>query len=492
MNQKTSDHSKMKDGRRNFLKLIGIGGIGFAGSNIAPEYVTTDNGKTYVYNIKNFGAIGDGKTINSKAIQNAIDKCSANGGGQVYVPPGTFLTGTIYLRTNVLLYLENGSVLLGSPNRKDYNNDGVAPYFKGEDVRLDNNDYPACHLIYATYAKNVGIIGDGVIDGNNKAFWGTEQETTDLRRWKRKLTDWRPNNMLAFNECENVKLCNVTATNSTISIIWINACKNVKIVGVNLLNDRFVPNGDGLNIINCKDVLIDNCIIHTADDAIGLFTMTGGRVTELNYEKKTENIVVSNCVISTPCAAIRLGPNGDGPITNCVFSNIRIENSHRGIYFSMWDVSKLPGFRNTRYGPQIENISFNNIIIDANYPIIMHVDNEQSTFPACVKNVKINNIIAQARICCIIESNKLVPFENIQISDVNLRIGKDMIIDRGANPEHLSVAFLLRNTSDVTLRDINIEFEQTKTRRFSEAIKIDNCQSLKLENINVKLLAMEN
>ena len=66
-----------------------------------------------------------------------------------------------------------------------------------------------------------------------------------------------------------------------------------------------------------------------------------------------------------------------------------------------------------------------------------------------------------------------------------------MIIDRGANPEHLSVAFLLRNTSDVTLRDINIEFEQTKTRRFSEAIKTENCQSLKLENINVKLLAME-
>jgi polygalacturonase len=477
----------MKNGRRNFLKLTGMGGIGFAGSTVISGCAAVDNSKTCTYNIKNYGAIGDGKTLNSKPIQNAIDKCSADGGGQVYVPPGTFLTGSVYLRTNVLLYLENGSVLLGSPNREDYNNDEVASYFQGEDVWLDNNNYPACHLIYATNTKNVGIIGDGAIDGNNKAFWGTEQGETGLRRWKRKLTDWRPNNMVAFNECENIRLCNITATNSTISLFWFNACKNVKITGVNLQNDRFVPNGDGINILNCKDFIIDNCIIHTADDAIGLFTMTGGRISKLNYEKITENIVVSNCVISTPCAALRLGPNGDGPIKNCVFSNIFIRNSGTGIYISMWDVSKLPGFRNTMYGPKIENISFNNIIIDADYPIRILVDNEQSTFPAYVKNVKIINIIAQARISCLVVSNKLVPVENIQISDVNLKVGKDMIVDRGENPD-LSIAFLLKNVFDVTLRNINIEFEQTENRRFSEAVKKENCKSVRLENINVKLI----
>ena len=430
------------------------------------------------YNILDYGAVGDETTVNSRSIQQAVDDCAKNGGGKVYIPAGMFLTGTIYLRDNIHLYLENGAVLLGSPRREDYNDDEVAPHFRGN-CGWEREQVSSCHLIYARNVRNVGVCGHGTIDGNNKHFWGEGQSADGLKRWK--CSGWRPNAMIAFNECENVRLADITVTNATYWTTWFYACGNVKITGVNVLNDRFVPNGDGLSIERCKDVIVNNCIIHTADDAIAL--RSGGPA--VDSEQCLENVVVSNCVLSTPCAAIRLGPEGDAAIRNCIFSNVTIENSGTGIYFSFWNVTdeKYKIWRIV-HGPKIKNISFSNMIIDADYPIRMHVNNEQSTWPAYVKNVNIQDIIARARCFCHIESNQLVPFENIKLSNIDLTVGGDMIMGR-KNATISTAAFFLKNVSRMSMRNININFELSAKRCGPKAIKIENCREVLQENINV-------
>ena len=148
------------------------------------------------------------------------------------------------------------------------------------------------HLIYARHARNVGVYGHGTIDGNDKHFWGKEQGASGLKRWK--CSNWRPNAMIAFNECENVRLADISVTNATYWTTWFYACGNVKITGVSILNDRFVPNGDGLSIERYKDVIVNNCVIHTADDAIAL---RSGGMALASDQWPLENVVVSNCIL---------------------------------------------------------------------------------------------------------------------------------------------------------------------------------------------------
>lgn len=267
-----------------------------------------------------FGAAGDGKTLDSPAINASIDACARSGGGVVYLRPGVYKSGTLHLKSNVTLYLEAGSVIRGSLELNDY--DEVGEIFRTGNTRPRS-------LIYAKGADNVCLAGPGRIDGQGSHFWqpsGRPQASADSEwaevaslAWKPKDTG-RPSPMLQFVKCRWLKIEDLRIESSpgwTVSMI---NCDNVSIQGVSIKNPVTGINTDGLDMDGCQNVFISNCSIDTGDDAICLKsedpTGEGPRL--------TRNITITNCVLTTCCNGFKIGTGSIGGFENITFSNSTI------------------------------------------------------------------------------------------------------------------------------------------------------------------------
>ena len=243
------------------------------------------------------GAHPDGKTLCTDLVQKAIDDCYNSGGGIVTIPAGSFLTGTIYLKSNVTLHLENGAVLLGSTN--------VA-------------DYKPSNLIRAKNAKNIAITGNGAVDGQGHLLWiPTKKEFTSLRG-ENTFAHPRPGpgNLIVLEACQNVLVENVTLKGSESWTLHLLACDEVIVTGVMIRNPLHGPNTDGIDIQGCSNVRISNCDIYTSDDAIVLKNRHRDY-----YGKACENITVTNCVLTTICNGFKIGTESINDFRNIVFSN---------------------------------------------------------------------------------------------------------------------------------------------------------------------------
>lgn len=217
------------------------------------------------------GAAGDGLTLDTAAIQRAIDACHAQGGGTVVVPPGTWLTGTIFLKSHVTLHMASGATLLGSTRREDYNADDIFP----ENPVFSQENVTGAHLIIAYRAHDVAITGEGTIDGNSAAFFEPlpPEETTTTYRMKTRnfpIRDWRPGQMVFFCRCTNVSVRDVSLINATYWTLLLLGCRGVQVRGLRITNPPQTQNGDGLDIDCCQEVTVSDCLIHSGDDAITL------------------------------------------------------------------------------------------------------------------------------------------------------------------------------------------------------------------------------
>lgn len=250
-------------------------------------------------NILDFGAVADGKTLCTEAIQQAIDACSQSGGGEVIIPVGTFLSGTLYLKNDVLLHLQQGAILLGSTNIRDYSPRG---------------------LIRAVKKKNIGIVGHGVIDGQGWAFW--EEKKSNLRivgmsparNFSHKKQ--HPDMLIQFEDCRGVTVKDVTLKNSEAWTLHLLACEDVLVDGVTIRNPQHGPNTDGIDINGSRRVRISNCDIYTGDDAICLKNKD-----PKYWERSCEDIVITGCILTTSCNAFKIGTETIGDFKNIVFSN---------------------------------------------------------------------------------------------------------------------------------------------------------------------------
>ena len=191
-------------------------------------------GPAHVYD---YGAAGDGKKLDTAAIQSAIDSCAKAGGGKVYLHNGTFLSGTIHLKSNVSLCIEAGVTLLGSKSLDDYAGDSI---------------------IYAEGAANIAVLGRGVVDGQGAAF---------------ELDKKRPF-LIRFERCENVAVKDMALRDSSAWAQMYRACEGVNIDGISV-DSRVNRNNDGLNIDNCRKVCVSNCRISSGDDALVLKSIGG-------------------------------------------------------------------------------------------------------------------------------------------------------------------------------------------------------------------------
>ena len=400
-------------------------------------------GWTKTVSITDFGAISDGKTINTQAINEAVRACHAAGGGTVLVPTGTFLTGTVRLLSNVNLHLETGSVLKGSPNLSDYQLDGIK---RG--------------VLYAFEAENISITGMGTVDGNSDAFHDPKR-MHGFRNlgFERKYTrqgdaympanefyqdgpiyyEKRPDKMVQLYRCERVVIRDVKFLNSPEWTFRIGDCDNVLVDGITVKTDLAVPNSDGIHTTTSRNVRIANCLVSSGDDAIvvtgfGDDIGTGGRMDDVkNYGgmaeyptrrmgNKTgyaENVVVTNCVLQSRSAGIRVG-YGDNSIRNCLFQNIVIFGSNRGIGVFARDRAT------------IETIVFQNISIDTRLhdghwwgkgePIHVSLTPQSATVPlGKVRDIQFRNITARSQAGVVVwgePGNRLqdILFENVLVT----------------------------------------------------------------------------
>ncbi|MER7807417.1 glycosyl hydrolase family 28 protein [Streptomyces sp900116325] len=275
-----------------------------------------------VFSVDRFGAVADGRTKDTAAIQAAIDAAHAAGGGVAHLPPGTYLSGGIELRSRVTLHLEAGAVLLGSTDLTDY------PPHEGPPADCDAGQR---HLVFARGATDIAITGAGTIDGQGPAFWepSGRPPTPPDRFWADVVThNWkpvgnndRPSPMVELAECRNVRIEGVTLRNSPGWTLRPIACDTVMIRGIVIRNPIDGINTDGIDPTGCQNVFIADCDIETGDDAICLKS-------ENPYGdlRVTRNVVVTNCVLSCCCNAFKLGTATRGGFEDITFTNSVIYN----------------------------------------------------------------------------------------------------------------------------------------------------------------------
>jgi len=366
--------------------------------------------------VRDFGAVGDGTSKDTVALQTAIDTCAADGGGTVIVQAGNYLTGTLFLKSNVELHLQAGATLRGSPDRGDYNADDVFP---------ENGVFPfervsGAHLIIAYRAENVSITGRGTIDGNSSSFFeplpdGKRTGSYRSHSGNFPIRDWRPGQMVFFSLCRNVAVCDVSLVDSPYWTLFLHGCDDVTIRAVTVTNPPQTANGDGIDIDCCANVTISDCIVRSGDDSITL----RGNTRVLGIPKPCENVTITNCVLSSPCNAIRVGV-GDGVIRNCTISNIVITDSRTGINMVCRYSDRVP------VGTCIENIRFSDFIIDAVLPIQV-IEGAGAAEPAGIRDVSFSRFRVTGEAGFYIGGNPGLPIRHIQFNDwdVSLRGGAE-------------------------------------------------------------------
>ena len=246
--------------------------------------------------IRQFGAKPGGKILCTDAIQKAIDACADAGAGHVVVPAGTFLTGTVFMKSNVTLRLEKGAVLLGSPWIRDY--PPQAPMTKS---RYDQ--HLRTSLVFAQGVNNVSVTGKGTLNGNSKS----KNDFTEDGRGHRH----RPC-LIWFDECTDVRVKDITFTSAGFWTEAYTKCHNVHIDGITVKDSTF-PNNDGCDILDCENVIVENCDIVCRDDAICLKGYT---------PEGCKNIVIRNNRVRSMCNGIKAGTDSSGG-----FQNILIEDN---------------------------------------------------------------------------------------------------------------------------------------------------------------------
>ncbi len=410
--------------RRNYFILLALVVIG-----ACQRYA-------YEYNISSYGAKNDGKTINTPAIQKAIDDCYKGGGGKVVIPPGEFVTGTIILKSGINLHLEQGARLLGSLDTADY--------------RIDGRKHG---LIYAYQAEHISISGEGEIDGQGTSFHIADRAHfgQDFNRMVTRqgegyfpLTpvpedgpigyDARPGVMVLLLQCEQVAIKDVTFRDSPEWCFRIADCDDVIVSGISIHNNLMIPNSDGVHCTTSRNVRISDCDIRAGDDAIivtgfGTNVGVGGDDNVLldytlrEFGNKTgyaENVTVTNCILQSRSAGIRVG-YGVNPIRNCVFSNLVIYESNRGLGVFSRDAGS------------IENILFSNITIQNRLhsghwwgngePIHVSAIKQDPEIPAGpVNNIRFRNIIAESESGIVIYGTKESQVKNVLLENVSIHL----------------------------------------------------------------------
>lgn len=322
------------------------------------------------FNIRDYGAVGNGAAMDTEAVQQTIDACHAAGGGMVRIPSGEFQIGTIHLKSNITLSLDHGASLIGSTNLADYPTENL------DDPREGG---PHC-LIYAKDAKNITIEGLGVIDGR-----GSHINFPRVRERGGKRTI-RPR-LLRMDNCEELTFSGVTYKRPAFWGLHLIDCRNIRFSAVTIRFRNNNYNNDGLDLDGCENVVIENCDIDAGDDAICL----------KSSKNPCRNIIVRGCRVSSNTAPLKFGTSSRGG-----FINVKVTNCY--FYDSPMGAIKLQLVD----GGRLEDIDISRIVMkNVGNPIFIRLGNRGSTFSGdrsrkapmgTLRNVRISDVVAEVTV----------------------------------------------------------------------------------------------
>lgn len=422
-------------------------------------------------NVKDFGAVGDGKTLDTEAIQKALDA-----GGIVHFPAGTYLTGTIYLRSNGGIDLAAGATILGSPNKEHYNKSDFSPKNR-PDTALKNwsrfhkkfirpIDWSSgSHLIIGLNVHDIVIRGQGTINGNRDAFGPIAVEKPEDR-----ITvpmPWRPGEMIWICESDRIVFDGVRLVDPTFWTCVLSMCNEVKVKDITVDMNLWTRNGDGFTIDGCRNVVMTNCIIHGADDAIVL--KSDHRRTE--RKQACENVVISNCVLKSTCYGIRVG------VGNGTMKNIRVDN--------VVCTARIGAFLGVNWGivKEISDITFSNFTIDCETGIYIKgtdwVRLKRDEKDVVIKDIVFRNFKGKVHKVMTVDPD--IPVKNILVDGLHVRLRQ---IDRSLCPYRelpkSRAPITLKKVHNLTLRDVKVDWEDP-WHTYVSPIVVDEVYNLRME-----------
>ena len=402
-------------------------------------------------NILDYGAVPGTGAVNTAAIQRAIDDCAARFGGTVTVPAGCFVSGTLYLRSNVELHLDMGAELRASTDPADYNARDAYP----ENFSVPDEGWEGKHFIIAHGLENTAITGAGTINGSAELFFDGEaydpgfhdvwsyglQYQKGFRYGMERSDNPRPGQTVVFIDCRNVRVTDVTIINSPAWCLFFHGCENVQVRGYRAYNRRTWANTDGLDIDTCRNVTVSDCIIDTGDDAIAI-RCSAKRLK--NGRTACENITVTNCVLASSSSVFRIGV-GAGEIRRVVISGIAI---HRGGVAFTVATHFSPACHGLLEDILVRDIAAENISV----PFALTARED-----CYIRNVSFQNFRAGCFKGCSVIAEDDAEIRGITLRDVQLSVQESpfafpILDERGGN-ELLS----LRNVRDVYARHVTAE-----------------------------------
>ena len=435
------------------------------------------------FNVVAYGAVGDGATNSTKAINSAIDAAASAGGGTVLVPAGRFLSGSIVLKSNVTLHVEPGATILGSNDEKDF------PEVEGW---WSNN-------IHADGALNIAITGGGTIDGRGQYWWAR------IKRGEKRIN--RPN-LVGMRNCRGVLIRDVKLINSPMWTVRPIFCTNVTVDRVSICNPADSPNTDGINPDSCSNVHISNCHIDVGDDCV---TIKSG--TQLEPDRRgrpCENITVTNCTMIHGHGGVVIGSETTGGIKNIVISNCVFQDTDRGLRFK-----SLRG-----RGGIIEDVRVTNIVMEnVLCPFVMNTyymyDPNASDDPAdaykpqpvnegtpIFRNVHFSNCTARnvRSAAGFIHGLPEMPINGVTFDNIRIEMTDDPknVGGQAAMVKWLkdtrSAGLMCYNAEDIEFRNVRIERAAgpSLSVNHSRNISIDNVQVLRPQSLDAPAIELNN
>lgn len=416
-----SSQRKIMQNRREFLQLLAVAGIGLVlpkisfGQTNSNDVWTTEYTKILArikppkfkkkeYLVTKYGAVADGKTLNTDAFKKAVEECSKKGGGRVVVPAGEFLTGAIHLKSNVNLCISKGATVKFSTNPKDYL---PLVHTRWEGMELMH----LSPLIYAYEQTNIAITGEGTLDGQGKTFfwkwhgnprYGGDPNILSQRPDRAKLYEMmekgvpvaerifgeghylRPQFIQPY-KCKNVLIEGVKIVDSPMWEIHPVLCENVTVRKVHISSHG--PNNDGCDPESCKDVLIEDCFFDTGDDCIAI--KSGRNEDGRRINVPTENVIVRGCEMKDGHGGITVGSEISGGVRNVFGENCQMDSPNLD--------HALRVKNNASRGGLLENFYFRNITIGQVAHAVVTIDfnyeeGAKGKFTPVMRNYQVENV----------------------------------------------------------------------------------------------------
>ena len=470
----------------------------------AQSQVFVDSNRTNVYNITSYGAVADGKTSNTAAIQKTINTCHKNGGGTIVIPSGNFITGTVRLYSNMNLYFEPGAVLTGSTENKEYLYQKDFG-FGGPGAGIKTG------IILAHDERNISISGFGIIKGNGTSFMYMDSLQSGMdfeQKYTRQKDDYmnpkygrddgpvlwkgtyevRPGVIVIFSDCKNITVRDIRLEESpNWTVAFLNS-EDIKISGISILNNMNIPNSGGIDMYDSKNITISNCNIQAGDDAIAVIS--------------SSNIIASNCILHSRSSGIRIGYNvfNHNNSGNLLFNNITIYDSNRGI-----------GIFQRQKG-DMENMIFSNIIISTRLhsgqwwghgePIhISSVPGLGSAETGAIRHVRFSNIIASSESGILIYATAKGLIDDISFDNVTLSIKQSpLAAGYGGNFDlrptnnlalgifkHSIPALYADHADNLIIRNMNVNWGKELPDYFTHAVECTNFETVTIDGLHEQL-----